>query len=375
MKSSDRYLESQRIALLGGVKNAFLSIIKIVFGITGHSHALLADGLHSLSDLLIDGLVLIASRVGSKAADEEHPYGHGRIETAATVLLSFILSVAGIAIIYDAGKEIFSVRVPTPPDFYVLLIALFSVLINEGLYRYTRFVGEKLNSNLLITNAWHHRSDSASSLVVLIGAGGAWLGFYSLDAIAAVIVGAMIIKMAWQFGLTSVRELVDTAQDESVVEQIKKIMMGVSGVRAVHQLRTRTVGGAIFLDVHVLVDPTISVSEGHFISQQVHFQLMREISKIADVTVHIDPEDDETMTPSRDLPTRDEIKLLLQERWKNFVDENAIEKIVLHYLGGKVFIEIRLPLIDYQHLHNVTNRLREKLHDWEVLGEVKVVFI
>lgn len=375
MDQTVRYTESRRITLLGGAKNAFLALVKIIFGITGHSHALFADGIHSLSDLLIDGLVLLASRFGSKAADHEHPYGHGRIETAATVLLAFILSLAGIAIIWDAAREVLDLRAATRPDLYVLYVALFSVLINEVLYRYTRRIGEKIVSKLLITNAWHHRSDSASSLVVLIGAGCAWLGYMKLDAVAAIIVGVMIIKMAWQFGWSSIQELIDTGLDDVTLAKIKKTIIGVPGVKALHQLRTRSVGGTIFLDVHILVSPMISVSEGHFIGQQVHFHLLQEVPGIVDVTVHVDPEDDEVYTPSRDLPGRAEMVVLLQQRWQNLIAVNCIDAVVLHYLGGKIYVELRLPLLENQNNPHLLEQLRAAVADIKVIAEVKVYFL
>lgn len=343
MEPSTRYRESRRITLMGAAKNSFLCIIKIFFGITGHSHALFADGVHSLSDLIIDTLVLMASRFGSKAADSDHPYGHGRIETAATMLLAFFLALAGIGIIIDAGYEIYGVRAATKPDSYVLIIALFSVVVNEILFQYTRLIGKKIKSNLLITNAWHHRSDSGSSLVVLLGAGGAILGFPSLDAIAAVIVGIMILKTAWTFGWSSIRELVDTGVDETTVEKIKATIKTINGVRAVHQLRTRSIAGAIFLDVHVLVDSYLSVSEGHYIGQQVHFKLTEQIPEIVDVTLHVDPEDDEIFPPSLNLPNRDEILRLLQQQWQSLLGSHEIQRATLHYLSGKVQVELHLP--------------------------------
>ncbi len=378
MEHSIRYQESRRITLLGAGKNALLALLKILFGSAGHSHALLADGIHSLSDLLIDTLVLIASRFGSKAADRDHPYGHGRIETAATVLLAFILLLAGVGIIYDAAAEVFGARVDTKPSFYVLLIALFSMLINEILYLYTKKVGERIKSKLLITNAWHHRSDSASSLVVLIGVVAAWFGFGKFDAIAAVIVGLMIVRMSWEFGLTSVRELVDTGLDNEVVEEIKTIIQAISGVRALHQLRSRLVGGAIFLDVHIQVSPGISVSEGHFIGQQVHYKLMAEIADVIDVTVHIDPENDEVVAPSAYLLERSTLIELLKQRWHEQPVLAYLDNMILHYLSGKIQIELRLPVawlqagVDVQQLNA---QLQQALIDQTRIGAVKLIFV
>lgn len=377
MDLSARYSQARHITLLGSAKNIFLSLIKIVFGITGHSHALVADGIHSLSDLFIDVLVLVASRFGSKAADTEHPYGHGRIETAATVLLAFIMSLAGIGIIINAAIEMMGQREITRPNFYVLIVALISILVNEILYMYTKRVGQRIKSKLLLANAWHHRSDSASSVVVFLGVAGTWLGIKLLDPIAAIIVGLMIIKMAWDFGWNSIQELIDTGLDEAMLGQIRQCISKVSGVEAVHQLRTRSVGGSIFLDVHILVDPNISVSEGHFIGQQVHFCLLKEIPEVVDVTLHVDPEDDEVISPSLDLPTRAEIIALLKDRWRNLIPVENIETVVLHYLGGKIYLELKLPLSFLQ--SNASNtqlreNLQQKIADWHKIAALEVVF-
>ena len=193
------------------------------------------------------------------------------------------------------------------------------MLINEALFFYTRCVGERIGSKLLVSNAWHHRSDSASSFVVLLGVSGTLFGFSWLDPFAAVIVGLMIIKMAWEFGWNSARELVDTALDEDTVERIRQVIITVPGVRELHQLRTRSIGNNIICDVHILVEPKISVSEGHFIGQHVHYNLMKKITGVTDVTVHVDPEDDEIYQPSYQLPTRTALVALLRNRWHNTV--------------------------------------------------------
>lgn len=378
MEHSERYHESRRITLLGAGKNSLLAFLKIFFGIAGHSHALFADGIHSLSDLFIDTLVLVASRFGSKGADHDHPYGHGRIETAATVLLAFVLLLAGVVIIYDAAKEIFGLREMIRPGFDVLVVALLSIIINEVLYFYTRRVGERIKSKLLITNAWHHRSDSASSVVVLIGVLAAWFGFDKFDAIAAIVVGIMIIHMAWQFGLSSVRELVDTGLDNEIVAEISRIIQKVPGVRALHQLRSRLMGGAIFLDVHIQVNPMISVSEGHFIGEQVRDKLINEMGDVIDVTVHVDPEDDEAELSVRDLPDRNRVFELLRQRWQGEPVLAYLDTMMVHYLSGRLHIELRLPIawlhagINAQQL---SERLQHALGDIPEIVSVKLFFV
>lgn len=339
-----RYSEARQITLIGAVSNLILSAIKIAFGLLGQSHALVADGVHSLSDLLSDALVLFASRFGSQGADSDHPYGHARIETAATVAVAMLLIFAGIGIIYDAGIHLFYPKTLQKPDLFVLWVAIFSLLINEILYHYTLRVAKRIKSELMRAHAWHRRSDAASSLVVLIGVGLALLGFASLDVIAAIIVGMMIIKMGWDLAWSSVRELVDTGLDEQTLEQIRDIITHVPGVKTIHQLRTRTMGQSILVDVHILVEPYLSVSEGHFIGQQVHLILMQKVPAVTDVTVHIDPEDDEFAPTSHELPSREMLLQQLQQQWHNLPGANHIDMITTHYLAGKIHLDIGLPL-------------------------------
>lgn len=334
---TDRYWQAKVVTLIGALINAILGIAKLIGGYLFHSHALVADGLHSFSDLLTDLLVLFASKYGSLDADEQHPYGHQRIETAATMLLSFLLIIAGTGIAWDAIDELLHGQY-TKPQIYALPIIIFSILANEALFHYTQYIGKKIQSQLIIANAWHHRSDAASSLVVMIGLIGALMGWTYLDAIAASIVGVMIIKMGWDYAWNSVKELVDTGVSPEVIRDIEQTIQTVDGVEKIHQLRTRLMGGDIYIDVHVLVSPKISVSEGHYIAQHVHRTLVRQMEKVKDVTVHIDPEDDETCAPSLHLPSRDVIRDVLLKQVQ--LDVPQILFWNLHYLDGKLGIDI-----------------------------------
>ena len=252
MQPNHRYQQSKRVTLIGAIVNALLGILKVLIGTLGNSHALVADGLHSFSDLLTDGLVIFAAKFGSREADIDHPYGHGRIETAATLALAMLLVLVGAGIIYDAGDHLFIEKSTQSPHYIVLIIALISVIANEWLFRYTLRIAEKIQSNLLKANAWHSRSDAGSSVVVLIGVGGSLLGFTYLDAIAAIIVGLFVIKMGWELGWSSLQELVDTGTDPKTLIKIEKAIHEVPGVKSMHQLRTRSMGGNILVDIHAL---------------------------------------------------------------------------------------------------------------------------
>ena len=342
--SSDRYRETKKITLIGAVINLLLSVLKIVVGVIGNSQSLVADGVHSLSDLITDVMVLFAALHTSKEADEDHPYGHGRIETVFTVALGlFLIAVAG-GICVDAVLRIMDPASLVQPKAVVLLVALASIASKEYLYFYTMRIARRFRSNMLRANAWHHRSDSISSVIVLIGAGGALMGWLYLDAIAAIGVSLMIAKIGWDVSINSIRELIDTALDPEHVETIKAKIQAMPGVVELHMLRTRRMGGQALVDVHIQVPPRISVSEGHYISEKVRSMLIEEDDDVTDVMVHIDPEDDEQVALSADLPPRNEVENLLRSRWSNIKQATLIEKIILHYLDGTIHVEVLLPL-------------------------------
>jgi hypothetical protein len=197
---------------------------------------------------------------------------------------------------------------------------------------------------MLKANAWHHRSDAISSVVVLVGVGGTLLGYHWLDAVAAVIVGVMVAKVGWDLGWGAMQELVDAALEEEKVEEIRRTTEGVHGVRSIHMLRTRRQGHEALADVHVQVEPWVSVSEGHMISMAVEQRIKDAIDEISDVTVHIDPEDDETAPPCVGLPLRDEALRDLRAAWSGIACFAKVQRVVLHYLSGRINVEVFLPL-------------------------------
>ena len=333
----------KNITVIGGVVNLVLSILKIGFGWFGQSQALIADGFHSLSDLLSDGLVYYASHHAGHEADEKHPYGHARFETLATVILgSLLVAVAG-AIIWGAIARFFNEQVVSH-GWLIIIIAILSVLAKEVMFHLTMRTAKETRSELLKANAWHHRSDAISSFVVLIGVGLEMAGFQYFDSIAALIVGLMVVKIGIDLVLSASKELVDTALDTDVVDQIKQVILSISGVRELHFLRTRKMGETALVDVHILVDPKISVSEGHLISETVRISLINKVANIGEVMVHIDPEDDEMYSPSVALPLRKELLSLFDKAWEEIDEKARVTDINLHYLDGNVEVEVILPL-------------------------------
>ena len=345
----------------GAVINLVLAVAKLIVGYIGHSQALIADGLHSLSDLISDGVVLMATQHASYDADEDHPYGHARFETLGTIILGVLLIAVAVGIGFDASKRIISQETMAVPATITLWIAAVSILSKELLYHYTVFVARKVNSKLLAANAWHHRSDAVSSVVVFIGIGAAMMGWPILDSIAAIIVALMIARIGWELSYHSVQELVDRALEPEIVEQIKETISQVDGVKALHMLRTRRMGQNALVDVHILVNSKLSVSEGHQISEAVEYGLINRFEDINDVTVHIDPEDDEEAPNScKHLPLRSDITAELKAHWQDIPEAEHILDITLHYLDGKVNVDVVLPL-DVLTNYDTAEAVKQKL--------------
>jgi cation diffusion facilitator family transporter len=371
-----RYREVRKVTLIGSVVDLLLGIVKVVIGVLSHSQALVADGIHSFSDLFTDFLVLFAAKHAHREADEEHPYGHGRIETVATVALGGALLTVAVGISYDAIRRMLAPELLLHPGVLALLAALVSVFAKEVIYQYTARVARRLRSRMLHANAWHSRSDAISSIVVVIGVGGTMAGLPWLDAVAAIIVALMIAKIAWDLLWKSLQELIDTALDAEQVETISETIRDVPGVRSLHMLRTRRSGSDALVDVHILVDPRLSVSEGHQIGETVRKRLLQGNDEVTDVTVHIDPEDDELASPCTHLPLRDEILRRLEKQWGSLEPPPQVEKVVLHYLDGKVHVDLYLGKQSgtVEELDARATAIREAARQAEDIGEVRVYF-
>jgi cation diffusion facilitator family transporter len=337
-----RYRASMRVTLVSIVTNVLLSAAQVAVGVIGKSQALVADGLHTLSDLLTDFFVLFALKHGHKGADEEHPYGHARIETAVTLLLGIVLFAVGIGIAISAGVKLAQREAFVTPSAITLWIALGTLVAKEALYHYTIRTARAFGSEMLRANAWHHRSDAISSLIVVIGIGGSLIGFAYLDSIAAIIVALMIIKIGVELAWGALRELVDTGLSHQDLEALRHAILSVDGVKALHLLRTRRVGERALADVHLIVDERLSVSEGHQIGEAVRTKLTGEFA-MDDVTVHIDTEEDQESVSCEGLPLRDEVLHRLDEYFADIPEASRVERTTLHYLGGRIVVELVLP--------------------------------
>ncbi|MBK1645015.1 cation transporter [Thiocapsa imhoffii] len=377
-RSALRHQAVTRTAIVGAILNSLLAAVKIVVGVLGQSQALVADGIHSLSDLLSDFLVLIAGRRASQGPDGDHPYGHARYETVATLLLGLLLIAVSIGIAWDAVHRLFDPQALLQPGILTLAAALLSILVKEWLYWWTLAYAKRVKSDLLRANAWHHRTDAVSSVVVLVGIAGTMAGLVYLDAVAAVVVAVMIAKIGWDLGWNAIHELVDTGLESDRLNEVRATIRSVGGVRDVHMLRTRRYAGQVSADVHVLVDPFVSVSEGHMISLLVEHRLKRDIDEITDVTVHIDPEDDDRVPPTLALPLRAEVLARLASLWSAVPEANERERVVLHYLAGKIDLEVHFPIAACLRQGADVSRLRkllaDALKDDARFGEVRVLF-
>lgn len=342
--SPERYLIARRVTWVSMIVNLVLTVGQVIVGYLGNSQALVADGIHTLSDLFTDFMVLFALFHSKKGADVEHPYGHERFETATTLLLGVILFAVGAGIAVRAVLRLLETTALPTPDLITLWVALFTLVSKEGLFRYLMRTANRLNSDMLRANAWHSRSDAVSSLVVVAGIAGSRFGFPYLDAVAAIIVAVMIVKVAVELGWQSLRELVDTGLAAEHLDAIRQAILSVSGVKALHLLRTRRVGGQALADVHIIVDDHVSVSEGHQISEAVRAKLVKEIAPLTDVMVHIDTEEDVEGPSCDGLPLRDEVLKRLDGYFQAIPEARRIEQVTLHYLDGHIDIELLLPL-------------------------------
>lgn len=359
-----RYRESQKVTWISVAVNLGLTIAQIFIGLAAHAQSLVADGFHSLSDLVADFMVLLANYHSRHPADDSHPYGHHRIETAASLALGLLLAGTGAAILWSAGLRLQHLDDVPPIAPIALWTALAALLAKEGLFRYMLAVAEKLRSPMLVANAWHARSDAASSLVVAVGLGGSLLGYRFLDPVAAIIVGFMILRMGLRFTYEAIRELVDTALTDEEVERIRSTLRGTSGVLGLHELRTRRMAHQVLADAHIQVDARISVSEGHRIAEMARKRVLSKHPEVLDVLVHVDAEEDLDHEPvtAMELPEREALLKHLGNLLG--VQFSLFEKTLFHYLGNRVEAEVFLPqeiCMDASQILRIERILAERL--------------
>jgi cation diffusion facilitator family transporter len=282
------------VTLVGALVNVLLILLKFFAGIFGNSQALIADAVHSVSDLFTDVIVLLGLRVGRKAPDDEHPFGHGRIETLASAIVGMALIATALYLGINAALNIYR-HAEYHPTNLALIGAGVSIALKETLYHYTVRTGRRIKSRLIIANAWHHRSDSLSSIAVFMGVAGALINpsWHILDSFAAILVSFFIIKVGLEILTDCLREFTDTAPPPEILNKISDCARSVEGVLDSHDLRVRTSGGLCQMEIHIVVDGQLTVFEGHRIAKTVESCLAEEIVDFDRIIVHVDPATEE----------------------------------------------------------------------------------
>ena len=371
-----RSREIARASLLAMAANALLALLQIIVGLLANAFSLVADAMHTLADLATDGLIAWASRRAGAPPDEDHPYGHGRLETVASLALGVVLVAVGSGFVWAAAERLTASANLQPVAYPALIVALLVLAAKELLYHWLKRTGTRLTAPVLVAAAWHARSDAASSLVVAIGVTASLLGFPALEPIAAAIVGFLIASMGIRFAYRALAELVDTGLDPETVAAISDAIRTTPGVVDLHELRTRRMGHQVLIDAHVQVAPRLTVSEGHRIADQVITRLKGEFAArhqiaVGDVTIHIDHEPDQAPNAPAHRPVADRAEILTAVRDALAYPTFPSEWLQIHYLDGQCELDLHFPaavpealrplLEDPAARHRVTQTLRARL--------------
>lgn len=284
----ERQAAGHRSTLVSVAVNIVLTAVQLVIGLFAQSQALVADAIHSLSDLVSDGVVLIANKHSQKAPDADHPYGHRRFETAASLTVGALLLFVGLGMLWSSFTKLQTPGAIPEVHMAALVVALLALVSKEVLFRYLLRVAQRVRSTMLVANAWHARSDAASSLVVAVGIVANLGGFHLADPLAALIVGLMIVRMGWKFLFTAFNDLMDSAVDEETEGRIRNHLVSTPGVQGVHGLKTRKLGDMIWVEVDLEMDGTLTIAQGHAIASEARKRVMRH-EPVLDVMTHFDP--------------------------------------------------------------------------------------
>lgn len=341
MDKAARYSAGRKVTWIGALGNILLTIIKLLAGWFGKSEALIADAIHSLSDLVSDVVVLMSLKLAAKPIDEERPYGYGKVETLGTAILGLCLITVGIKIFWDA-VIIIDKGVNYIPTAVAVWGAALSIVVKEGMYHYTARVGKKINSPSIIANAWHHRSDAISSVASLVGISAAMMGWPLFDPIAAIVVTFLILKVGWKTTKDSVMDIIDTSVGKEIRDKIVGAALDTSGVISHHELKTRKMGSEILADIHIEVNPWINVSEAHRIADRVRDSICLKVPHVTDVLVHIDPEGE--LNGIIDSIPREKIIENISKEALGFDGIISCKDIMIHYVGQEIIVNMTIVL-------------------------------
>ena len=335
---------AERVTLIGSVVDLFLGLSKIIVGFIANSSALIVDGVHSLSDLATDFMVILVLRISHQEPDKNHPWGHGRFETVGTVALGVILIAVGATLAYEMLVRAFKTTEIVVPTWPALVVAALSVVSKEAIFRYSLKIGKELKSDLLIANAWHSRTDALSSIIVFVALIGAMLGVWWLDALAAVLVALFIGKIGWGLVTSSITELVDTALPPERVKELRETVLEVEGILSAHDFKSRTMGNQVLLEMHLQVAPHLSASEGHYVGDLAVYALQNRFDDLSHIIFHIDTYDDQPFhdQPMPVMPSRKEIKVLIYQQMDQLIGSHDNFQLTLYYDPSYVDIELKL---------------------------------
>ena len=354
------------VTWVGLLTNVALALLKAVAGIFSNSAAMIADAGHSFSDVLTDIVALWALRMAQTPKDKNHPYGHGKFETIGALFLALMLIATGIGIAIHAFEKVEHREIP---GNLALGVAIVSILLKEVLYQVTSHIGKRNHSRMLIANAWHHRSDAISSVVALIGIGGAQLGFPVLDPIAGILVAGWIIKTGLTIGYNSVKELSDEAVEEGLLIELKQALTQIAGVEKYHDLRSRRMGSYVLVDLHVQVDARLSVSAAHQIGERVRMVLLEQNPQVNEVLVHIDAEEDIDESHPALMRPQTEIETDIRQNLQHIPEIKGISHILCHFLQERLSVQIEIvvdPRLRVFEVQNIARKARlrvEKIDD------------
>ncbi|TVQ52870.1 MAG: cation transporter [Rhodobacteraceae bacterium] len=336
---ADGSAAKQRAAAAAFCVNLPLSAVKIGVGVATGSHALVADGVHSLSDLIGDVAVFLAVRWGDAPPDENHPFGHGRFEALATVAVAGLLLLVAFGLAWDVAAHLAGEPVAGPVGEAALAVAALSIVVKEGLFRWTIRVARRTRSAALAANAWHQRSDALSSVVAVAGIGLAMLGAPAFDAIAALVIAVMLAHVAWRHGWPAVEELADTGVAARDRAAITAALEATPGVRGCRDLRARRLGPVVSADVSLFVDPAITISEAHRIAEAARAAALASVESLGDLVVHVEPLDHADGPAATEAPLRDDLIGPLEAVWAPLAGPDVLAEIRLGYLDDGLVVE------------------------------------
>jgi cation diffusion facilitator family transporter len=356
------------VTILGAIANVILVVVKGTIGLISGSSVLVADAVHSLSDFASDVVALFGLRAAAKPPDDDHPYGHGRFETLGAIVLAVILLGVAVGIAWNAWGRF---DVPAEPGVIALWAAAISIAVKEALFHVTVRVGRRHNSPLVIANAWHHRSDALSSVAALAGIAGARMGFPILDPAAAVVVAALIAKMAIDILRGAIREITDAALQRGMLQGLSAGIGRLPGVVNLHELRARRMGSRVLVDLHVEVDGSTTVSDGHQVAERVREFVFEANTEISEVLVHIDPEPDEHLAPGEHLARpRADLEAEVRRVARSIDGVDKVTHVLIHFLDRRVVLQLEIEVDPQLRVHEAATVARSVRSELEQIADV-----